>query len=82
MLCMPTEMKQISEQVRLGEVNYTPEKIYAMVVDPLCTSIKRARKSKIATHFSLYEKNEHKWLLSKNNWTLKRRNLQSKTKKS
>ncbi|KAI3944610.1 hypothetical protein MKW98_021068 [Papaver atlanticum] len=28
------EMNQLSEQVRRGEVNYTPEEIYAMVVDP------------------------------------------------
>ncbi|KAI3857681.1 hypothetical protein MKW98_028945 [Papaver atlanticum] len=46
------------EQVRRGEVNYTPEEIYAMVVDPCRIGAKRARKSKVATRFSLYEKNE------------------------
>ncbi|KAI3958067.1 hypothetical protein MKW98_020709 [Papaver atlanticum] len=45
-------------QVRRGEVNYTPEEIYAMVVDPRRIGAKRARKSKVATRFSLYEKNE------------------------
>ncbi|KAI3918028.1 hypothetical protein MKW92_053780 [Papaver armeniacum] len=51
-------MNQISEQVRRGEVNYTPEEIYAMVVDPRRIGAKRARKSKVAARFSLYEKNE------------------------
>ncbi|KAI3838234.1 hypothetical protein MKX03_025942 [Papaver bracteatum] len=46
------------EQVRRGEVNYTPEEIYSMVVDPRRIGAKRARKSKVATLFSLYEKNE------------------------
>ncbi|KAI3894342.1 hypothetical protein MKX03_024824 [Papaver bracteatum] len=45
-------------QVRRGEVNYTPEEIYSMVVDPRRIGAKRARKSKVATRFSLYEKNE------------------------
>ncbi|KAI3911325.1 hypothetical protein MKW98_010212 [Papaver atlanticum] len=52
------EMNQLSEQVRRGEVNYTPEEIYAMVVDPRRIGAKRARKSEVATRFSLYEKNE------------------------
>ncbi|KAI3834364.1 hypothetical protein MKW98_028628 [Papaver atlanticum] len=56
--CMIAEMNQLSEQVRRGEVNYIPEEIYAMVVDPRCIGAKRARKSKVATRFSLYEKNE------------------------
>ncbi|KAI3836078.1 hypothetical protein MKW98_016382 [Papaver atlanticum] len=52
------EINQLSEQVRRGEVNYTPEEIYAMVVDPRRIGAKRARKSKVSTRFSLYEKNE------------------------
>ncbi|KAI3873208.1 hypothetical protein MKX03_034298 [Papaver bracteatum] len=52
------EMNQLSEQVRRGEVNYTPEEIYSMVVDPRRIRAKRARRSKVATRFSLYEKNE------------------------
>lgn len=51
-------MNQISEQVRRGEVNYTPEEIYAMVVDPRRIGAKRTRKSKVVARFSLYEKNE------------------------
>ncbi|KAI3901951.1 hypothetical protein MKW92_014694, partial [Papaver armeniacum] len=39
-------------------VNYTPEEIYAMVVDPRRIGANRARKSKVAARFSLYEKNE------------------------
>ncbi|KAI3875657.1 hypothetical protein MKX03_035027 [Papaver bracteatum] len=52
------EMNQLSEQVHRGEVNYTPEEIYSMVVDPHRIRAKRARKSKVSTRFSLYEKNE------------------------
>ncbi|KAI3834511.1 hypothetical protein MKX03_033279 [Papaver bracteatum] len=52
------EMNHLSEQVRRGEVNYTPEEIYSMVVDPRRIGAKRARKSKVCTRFSLYEKNE------------------------
>ncbi|KAI3866970.1 hypothetical protein MKX03_022013 [Papaver bracteatum] len=52
------EMNQLSEQVRRGEVNYTPEEIYSMVFDPRRIGAKRARRSKVANRFSLYEKNE------------------------
>ncbi|KAI3842735.1 hypothetical protein MKW98_015402 [Papaver atlanticum] len=41
------EMNQLSEKVRRGEVNYTPEEIHAMVVDPRRIGAKRARKSKL-----------------------------------
>ncbi|KAI3913088.1 hypothetical protein MKX01_035663, partial [Papaver californicum] len=37
-----SEMNRLSEQVRLGKVNYTPEEIYAKVVDPRRYGAKRA----------------------------------------
>ncbi|KAI3967695.1 hypothetical protein MKX01_039605, partial [Papaver californicum] len=37
-----SEINRLSEQVRLGEVNYTPEEIYAKVVDPRRYGAKRA----------------------------------------
>ncbi|KAI3983248.1 hypothetical protein MKX01_013315, partial [Papaver californicum] len=36
-----SEMNRLSEQVRLGEVNYTPEEIYSKVVDPRRYGAKR-----------------------------------------